>query len=274
MEDIHVLGKPEGNWNFDIKRNPSVFTPFDGFCVMQIINATHVSETDLLYFGLYPSEKMKVIIVDTARSPYYMLNSQTLKDEAIKQEQTYGKYYSIRFEEISRMEDMGECTNYGEQAKFKTYADCIANEQEQIFKPLLGGCMVPWLSAPGSSRTCKGRIQLNFSLFQDSVAEFWEIARVSGHAHTTSCLKPCVELQAYATLTSKEEGEDFGVLLNFERKVKVTKYQKAYGLFDLVVEVGSSLGLWIGLSAIGVLDLLLQAGHAIKERIRMFYCQA
>ena len=32
---------------------------------------------------------------------------------------------------------------------------------------------------------------------------------------------------------------------------------QAYGFFDLIVEVGSSLGLWIGLSALGVLDLAL-----------------
>ena len=33
---------------------------------------------------------------------------------------------------------------------------------------------------------------------------------------------------------------------------------QAYDMFDLVVEVGSSLGLWIGLSAIGLFDLALQ----------------
>ena len=31
----------------------------------------------------------------------------------------------------------------------------------------------------------------------------------------------------------------------------------AYSEFDLIVEVGSSLGLWIGLSALGVFDLFL-----------------
>ena len=31
----------------------------------------------------------------------------------------------------------------------------------------------------------------------------------------------------------------------------------AYNEFDLIVEVGSALGLWIGLSALGVLDLAL-----------------
>ena len=59
-----------------------------------------------------------------------------------------------------------------------------------------------------------------------------------------------------------------GILLNFKKTVKVTKYQKAYGLFDLVVEVGSSLGLWIGLSALGVFDLLLQCGTTIKQKLK------
>ena len=58
-----------------------------------------------------------------------------------------------------------------------------------------------------------------------------------------------------------------GIYLNFKKTVKVTKYQKAYGLFDLVVEVGSSLGLWIGISALGVFDLLLQCGTIIKQKL-------
>ena len=48
----------------------------------------------------------------------------------------------------------------------------------------------------------------------------------------------------------------------------VTKYQKTYSLFDLVVDVGNSLGLWIGLSALGLFDLLLQSGTAVGERMR------
>ena len=56
------------------------------------------------------------------------------------------------------------------------------------------------------------------------------------------------------------------VFLSFEKKVKVIWFMEAYGLFDLLVEVGSSLGLWIGLSSLGVFDLLLQAGAIIQEK--------
>ena len=39
----------------------------------------------------------------------------------------------------------------------------------------------------------------------------------------------------------------------------VVRYNMAYEVFDLVVEVGSSLGLWVGLSALGIFDLVLAA---------------
>ena len=46
--------------------------------------------------------------------------------------------------------------------------------------------------------------------------------------------------------------------------MKVTTHHKAYSLFDLIVDIGSSLGLWIGLSALGVFDLLIEAGDIIN----------
>ena len=44
--------------------------------------------------------------------------------------------------------------------------------------------------------------------------------------------------------------------LNIDRlSVKQVLIESAYGLDDLVVEVGSSLGLWLGLSALGLFDI-------------------
>ena len=40
--------------------------------------------------------------------------------------------------------------------------------------------------------------------------------------------------------------------IHFVPRIKVTQHAIAYGLFELVVDVGSSLGLWLGLSFLGV----------------------
>ena len=161
----------------------TVFKASNGFCLKNKINATNISQAELFYFGFHNGDtvqkekmRMQVNIADTDSSPYYMLNSQTLKGEAFGFEKKTEKYYSISFEEIHRLEESGECTNYGEEAEFKTYADCIAHEQEQIFQPLLGGCMVPWLAAPGSPGICKGRVQLKrngWGLWRAKELDFW-----------------------------------------------------------------------------------------------------
>ena len=54
------------------------------------------------------------------------------------------------------------------------------------------------------------------------------------------------------------------IFLHFKKTVTATRNMKAYGIFDLIVEIGSSLGLWIGLSALGVFDFALQTGEFLK----------
>ena len=47
------------------------------------------------------------------------------------------------------------------------------------------------------------------------------------------------------------------VNLNFDDSIEEEKIIPAYDLAALLVEVGSSLGLWLGLSVVGVFDILV-----------------
>ena len=90
----------------------------------------------------------------------------------------------------------------------------------------------------------------------------------NNYPESQSCTKPCREIKAISTLKRSVKAEfwdDNKINLNFKKTVKVTRYQKAYGVFELVVDVGSSLGLWIGLSVLGVFDLIFQAGIKINQ---------
>ena len=263
-----MLGMPEYNWASKLEEMTKVFVAFNGFCVKHKINTTNVSQSDFVYFKLGSYYPMDVIIADTDSSPFYILNSKTLTGRDILHEQGVQKYYDISFREIQRNEESGECTNYGESSEFPTYADCVAREHELMFQPLLG-CRVPWLSNPGNPANCRGKVQLTENLvteFSEKFATFWHNVKILGNAHSNACLKPCTELQADCTLTTLDHNGDDLININFNKQVRVTKYQKAYGIFELIVEVGSSLGLWIGLSALGVYDIFLLAGTAVKER--------
>ena len=202
-----------------------------------------------------------------------MIDSESLKENYIETSKFVIKYFGIDFEEIHLLEKSGECTNYGDDAEFKTYADCVANDQEKLFQPILG-CMVPWLASPGNPNICKGRVpksQISKEsqiLYRNGHNELFTSKgfKISDYSH--ACLKPCIQLQVNSKLKSTEyEVMESGISLHFTKTVKVTRYVESYGLFDLVVEVGSSLGLWIGLSALGIFDLLLEAGVAIKNKL-------
>ena len=195
----------------DLMKMSKVFTAFNGFCVKHNIKATNITANELFFLAFTydkfaKEDELKINIVDTDGYPYYILDAHTLKGQAIYFEKDNTKYYDISFEEIHRLEESGECTNYGDEAEFKTYADCVAYEQEQIFKPLLGGCMVPWLAAPGSSGICKGRVQLkenSMKAWTDTCQGFSGRVQISDSWQTGACLKPCIQLQAYSTLTNQ-----------------------------------------------------------------------
>ena len=57
------------------------------------------------------------------------------------------------------------------------------------------------------------------------------------------------------------------MMILFDDSVKIMEEQSNYNEFDLMVEVGSSLGLWIGLSALGIFDLIFEVVHANWHKI-------
>ena len=45
-------------------------------------------------------------------------------------------------------------------------------------------------------------------------------------------------------------------MLQFEEEVDIEEIVLAYDFEDLLVEIGSCLGLWLGLSVVGIYDLM------------------
>ena len=159
-----------------------------------------------------------------------MLNTDALVGQPIETKSKM-QQYSLSFEEIHWLEESGKCSDYGKEAEFKTYADCVANDHEKIFKPILG-CNVPWLVAPGNPDICKNRVNLSpeeTSSYNKSLSDLiLKIKLLDMLSHSNACLKPCVELHVYSTLKSQSHSEALytGIIMTFNGMVKVTKYQE------------------------------------------------
>ena len=265
IEDLKFHGysdewKINGN-PVELKKQTTVF---DGKCNI-------VDMSDLKYFNMeimrleteIGDNDFKVFITDPDMSLYHAINSDSMETK-----RDCSSYFAIELEEIHRSKEREECAEYGNEQTFQTFADCVENEYRKVFQPILG-CKVPWLSGPDHPAVCNGRIPLT----DDAKQNFTDIVKDLEFKferriwdYSLACPPPCTEIVAHKTM--KKEVLVPGkieIVLNLRRRVKVSGHMLAYGIFDLVVEVGSSLGLWIGLSALGIFDLFVDAKPIVKN---------
>ena len=267
--DLTVSGYPIANW----KNRKLHMTALNGVCLQIDLNITNLSPSDMFYVYLRRTRKtslkdMNIIITYPGNSLYYMINSDYVEgDKPVTHDAGILPYYFLTIEEVYMLEESGECKNYGETAKFKSFADCVADEQKRMFKPIIG-CTPPWTTALDDQDACNGLVTSDIGTFRKKLRELEKrIGMSSILHHSSACLKPCFEVKIKSKFLKAVATKRKGVWLNFEKSVKVTKYIKVYGLFDLVVEVGSCLGLWIGISALGVCDLVLDTALWLKTKI-------
>ena len=246
----------------------------DGYARKLDLNRLKQFNSENLYLNITSdtTDHYIILFANLDASPYYSINTDIMNGDHLMADKPNTRYfYAISIEEEHRLEESGECMEYGEQAKYKSYRDCIAAEQTKLFEPVLG-CKVPWQVAPNEPGTCNGEIELSgnqcssyFNLIPNLLSTIHFNDKTE---QMDACLKPCLEYSLRIKL--RNVGGVFGqqqFFLSFRKKVKVIKHMKAYDLFDFVVEVGSCLGLWIGFSAISLFDFILDYAMKIKKKI-------
>ena len=84
-------------------------------------------------------------------------------------------------------------------------------------------------------------------------------------AAETMCKNPCKKMTNWVSLTAERTGYLTSLRIRFDKLVKIKKKVVVYTLFNFIIDVGSSLGLWLGLSALGITDLTMQAVKILRR---------
>ena len=165
------------------------------------------------------------------------------------------KYYSVKLKERRVLTGDGSCAIYPGKTGHDSFADCVDEENQKKILPVLG-CMVPWMS---DRDQCKGLIE-RLPKQEDLIKWLgfvYDYAKPGFIDNYNSCPPPCTTLTATGKyLYTNTEKKGFKVKINFDEDIEVESVVPAYGFGDLLVEIGSSLGLWLGLSVVGVFDVL------------------
>ena len=160
--------------------------------------------------------------------------------------------FQVKLTENRKETEDGSCMNYP-SAEHQSYTACVDEELRGLVVPTLG-CMIPWMS---ELERCTGNVTRlpDYQQIEQWLSAVIQEAWRGVQYKSTRCPLPCNLITGKASylLSGATTHNSFGLYL--EDEVKVERIVLAYGFTDLLVEIGSCLGLWLGLSVVGIFDI-------------------
>ena len=216
-----------------------------------------------------------VYVSDPAAAPKFQLPKPLLhgdRMEAKASNQSKVFYYNLVLTEKRVELDDGSCVDYPDAAGHDSYADCVEEENQKKILPVLG-CMPPWLpdKAPCNKPFLKSTEE--HEQIQQWIYSIYSRSKTGYHYEAESCLLPCTQISVHSTFQDIKHISDPNYQLKFnlffDEIIKVERVGLAYGAVDLLIEVGSCLGLWLGLSVVGIFDIIVLACIKIRKIVKL-----
>ena len=136
-------------------------------------------------------------------------------------------------------------------------------------------CIPPWLTS--NNHCYKNITTYNHTKLDilDMLYDQFILPKVAWRATEAEqkCDHPCKKMTNLVALTAEigdveHLAKNMTLLeLRFEKFVRIEKKLVVYTWFTFIIDIGSSLGLWLGLSALGIIDLSIKGFSFVMKKI-------
>ena len=172
--------------------------------------------------------------------------------------------YVVRVEQLSFFDPRkpDECKTYTQDDFYK----CVDNEVKKVWKPLIN-CNPPWLTSEDQcDRQFNYKTEMDIKIRNETLETQLGIYQMKTFPAKEKCFNPCTVAQSMV-LESGIDTDQYASLLtlDFEDRVVYTTKELAYGPSEFLIDLGSSLGLWFGLSVFGITDLGIMALEWVND---------
>ena len=243
------------------------FIQLYGYC----FETSDYEPTKLLYidFSDIIQEKYDIFITDPRLQTYLGpdFTSQTGDRLEISYGNDYGFVIKLEVEDLTDPHNVDNCLLDDDDRE--SFGDCVDREIGEDLLPELG-CVPPWLSPKSQcNRYFEYGSKFNNMFFLDSaVYENYSIPSMMyvQNKAQKACKKPCLKTTILVERKRKHLSNDYEhtVDLLFNTDVSFKRKIVAYDMFNFVVDVGSSLGLWLGLSILNITDTLINFANKLN----------
>ena len=218
---------------------------------------------------------LRVFITDRNYQSHYSIDYPSHTGDKIEIHPLTEYYIDVKLSIVST------CNTVAEESKTNNFKQCVDDEVNDHFRKN-PGCTPPWLS---QNNHCNKSIpypnveNYNFvpNLHEDYILNLLTLKQSKVEKN---CRKYCRTLSSEVKIRETAELNTFSIQqgwnkggeahISFDPTVKVTETSFNYGPFQYVIDVGSSLGLWLGLSVLGLYDLsetaLNYAKHSVDSK--------
>ena len=256
LNSLDALVLSDNNF-YNFPRKDIIFFPKYGFCY-QVSNYSTKFEVGIIS---NIKQDIRVFVTDRNFKSYFSLDYASHQGSPI----IVSKGVSQRFE--VKIDVSSTCPVETEVTAKNDFEKCVDRKvQEKIGKPL--GCIPPWISP---NNQCNGSYPYDFVEKKIPDFEYEYIDLIYG-LKKTEIEKKCRKYCSSTTVTV-QEGEKFEqeqdqqeIQITFNDRVKVTETVFNYSPFQFIIDVGSSVGLWLGLSVLGLYDLWILILEYIQSR--------
>ncbi len=172
--------------------------------------------------------------------------------------------YSITTNILEKRADKGNCKQYPDGSG---YSKCVENGYFNLFQNTLG-CVPPWFRQVNNDSviTCTQQIDFkDYKMLTEAKAKLNNIIINTPFMKDINyesdwCLPACKQTYYHVELAHSEKVfvNKNWVDIKFTDAINVDSETNGYDSFRLIIEVGSSLGLWLGLCIIALFDMMIE----------------
>ena len=225
-----------------------------GFCTqMTMTNLTMVEQE------VRSKHSVSIVIQDPYNSNNLKIEGELGEIEKLDAEKGKNEYlqnkmfYKLHDESVY---DGDKCTDYSKLNM--SFGQCLEKEvKNKLIK--LYDCIPQWF--PGNMKKCSASSQPITDEAKDYISKI-----SSSNNIVTACKPSCKKLELQLKRIGKSDHPTMAIFdIKHHQEVEVHKTIYAYDIFNLIVELGSSLGLWMGMSAVGLLDILIESWASLQQ---------
>ena len=162
------------------------------------------------------------------------------------------------------------CKIMEEDPQLFNYGQCVDNNLK-ISMGKLYGCVPPWMSKTNQCNTIlEFKKEQHLKFFLDYAIKIEQMKNIPEELECRTCESTYYHVRVDDELDPDGDWGMYGnktirAIIFFDTRVKITERVHSYDAFKFIIDVGSSLGLWLGLSVLSIYDLFALAVDFIKN---------